>query len=187
MTEFCGVYCHTHSDELSIAFRPDWDLFDRKVEKIISTIAAYASSVFSISIKKIATFDSRIWIGSTPYKVADYFSWRQSHAWRNCLQGYCYWTLRQKYSYSPLKATNMMQKKGKSWLNDFLSQENININHVPPWQRRGTGLFRDLYTKEGFNPQTQETVYVFRTKIKIEENLPIRGYREFVNNLLILP
>lgn len=44
LKELHGLYAFTESDEISVLFRPDWDLFDREVEKLVSLSAAVASA-----------------------------------------------------------------------------------------------------------------------------------------------
>src|SRR5689334_11800238 len=49
LTELQGMYAYTESDEISVLFRPDWNLFDREVEKIVSISAGIASATFTQS------------------------------------------------------------------------------------------------------------------------------------------
>ncbi|MBA2396385.1 MAG: hypothetical protein H0V70_26970 [Ktedonobacteraceae bacterium] len=85
-----GIYAYTESDEISILFRPDWDLFDREVEKIVSLSASIASATFTFACKQIVHFDSRIWIGVDKEQVIDYFRWCQEDASRCALNGWCH-------------------------------------------------------------------------------------------------
>jgi hypothetical protein len=41
------------------------------------------------------------------------------------------------------------------------------------WQRRGTVLYWEIYKKEGFNPQTQQTVMAKRRRIEVDDELPL--------------
>jgi tRNA(His) guanylyltransferase len=45
--ELHGIYAYTESDEISVLFHPNWDLFDRSLEKVISISASIASSTFT--------------------------------------------------------------------------------------------------------------------------------------------
>lgn len=183
VTEFQGIYCHTHSDEISVLFPPNWDMFDREVEKIVSTTAGLASAAYSINAAKLATFDSRIWIGASLDRVIDYFSWRQTDTWRNALQGYCYWKLREKHS--AREATSIMRNKSTSAINETLFKLGVNINDTTTWHRRGTALYWETYSKEGYNPQKNEAVLAFRRRIKFDEELPMRqAYRNFLTTLI---
>ena len=42
LTELHGIYAYTESDEISVLIRPDWNLFDRELEKIVSSTARIA-------------------------------------------------------------------------------------------------------------------------------------------------
>ncbi len=165
-------------------FRPDWDFFDRSLEKIVSISASIASATFTLAIGEVANFDSRIWIGTTAAQVIDYFSWRQADATRCALNGWCYWTLR-RVGLTARQATRRLESQGTSFKNELLFQHEINFNELPSWQRRGTGLYWETYEKIGFNPIAQEEVTATRRRIKVDESLPMKDdYREWINQFL---
>jgi tRNA(His) guanylyltransferase len=183
LNELQGVFAFTESDEISILLPPDWDLFDRSVEKVVSISASIASSQFSCAIGEPAVFDSRIWLGINENIVGDYFSWRQADATRCALNGWCYWTLR-KSGLSARKATSMLDGKGVAFKNELLFQHGINFNELPPWQRRGTGLYWENYEKIGYNPIEQKEVITTRRRIKIDRDLPMKqDYRDFIGKM----
>lgn len=66
----------------------------------------------------------------------------------------------------------MLEGKSAAEKNELLFQAGINFNDLPLWQRRGTGLYREVYQREGFNPQTQEKVSATRRRICVDEGLP---------------
>ncbi|MFY0581847.1 tRNA(His) guanylyltransferase Thg1 family protein [Cystobacter fuscus] len=39
LEELQGIYAYTESDEISVLFRPEWSLYDREVEKLVSLSA----------------------------------------------------------------------------------------------------------------------------------------------------
>ena len=90
-----GCYAYTESDEISVLCPPEWELFDRKLEKVVSLSAGIASSAFTHACGVPVQFDSRVWLGARESQVVDYFRWRQADATRCALHGWCYWTLRQ--------------------------------------------------------------------------------------------
>lgn len=47
LSELDGIYAYTESDEISVLFPPDWDLFDRSLEKLVSISASIASATFT--------------------------------------------------------------------------------------------------------------------------------------------
>jgi tRNA(His) guanylyltransferase len=183
LDELQGVYAFTESDEISVLLPPDWNLFDRSVEKAVSISAGIASSQFSCAIGAPVVFDSRIWLGINENIVGDYFSWRQADATRCALNGWCYWTLR-KSGLSARKATSMLDRQGVDFKNELLFQHGINFNELPLWQRRGTGLYWENYEKIGYNPIEQKEVITTRRRIKIDRELPMKGeYRDFIKKI----
>lgn len=184
LQELHGVYAYTESDEISVCFPPDWNLFDREVEKLVSLSASIAGATFSLACGKPAYFDSRIWMGVDAVRVVDYFRWRQSDAARCALNGWCYWTLRQNGA-SVTQATRQLEGASQSDKNELLFAHGINFNDLPAWQKRGTGLYWETYQKEGFNPITQESVPAQRRRICVNAELPMKDeYAAFLHNLL---
>lgn len=166
-----GVYGYTESDEISILLPKDTQFFDREVEKLVSTSAGIASSVFTFISGVMATFDARVIVASNEGLVTDYFRWRQADAVRCALNGMAYWTMRQVDELSASKATSAMKGKGVAWKNEYLFQRGINFNDLPGWQKRGTGVYWAEYQKEGFNPITKQSVTVNRRELCVDENL----------------
>lgn len=180
MRELDGVYAYTESDEISLLLPPRWNLFDRSVEKIVSISAGIASSTFALASGEPVHFDSRVWLGTSAFDVADYFSWRQSDAARCAINGWCYWTLR-KEGYSKRKATSRLERASTSDKNEILFEFGLNFNEMPLWQRRGIGLLWETYMKEGRNPLTDETVQVPRRRLSVERELPMKNeYRDML-------
>lgn len=170
---FQGVYAYTESDEISLLLPRDWALYDRELEKVVSLSAGLASATFALAYGGPAHFDSRAWLGADEAAVLDYFRWRQSDALRCALNGWCYWTLRQA-GQSVGQATAALKSQSVAAKNELLFQRGINFNDLPAWQRRGTGLYWQTYTKEGFNPKSNQTVTAVRRRIKTDEELPMR-------------
>jgi tRNA(His) guanylyltransferase len=173
LEELQGVYAYTESDEISVLFRPEWKLFDREVEKLVSISAGIASATFTLASQQPAHFDSRLWLGVDVAQVIDYFYWRQADAARCALNGWCYWTLR-KAGNSVAAATTALKKQSVAAKNELLFQHGINFNDVPAWQRRGSGLFWETYEKTGYDPIQQKEVTTSRRRIQVSEELPMK-------------
>ncbi|HAX75386.1 MAG TPA: tRNA 5'-guanylyltransferase [Cyanobacteria bacterium UBA11372] len=184
LEELQGIYAYTESDEISILLPQNWDLFDRSWEKIVSVSASIASATFTHAAQTIVQFDSRVWIAANKSQVVDYFNWRQADATRCALNGWCYWTLR-KAGESIGKATSTLEGKSVGFKNELLFQRGINFNDLPAWQRRGTGLYWEIYEKEGYNPIENKAVVTKRRRIKVDEELPMKeAYGEFISRFL---
>jgi tRNA(His) 5'-end guanylyltransferase len=182
--EMQGIYAYTESDEISVLFRPTWDLFDRELEKIVSISASVAGATFSQARQTAAYFDSRVWLGADAARVVDYFRWRQADATRCALNSWCYWTLR-KAGQSAAQATAALVRQTVAAKNELLFQHGINFNSLPAWQRRGAGLYWETYEKEGYDPVHAQKVVTTRRRIAVDDHLPMRGeYSAYIHRLL---
>lgn len=173
LEEFQGLYAYTQSDEISVLFRPEWSLFDREVEKLVSLSAGLASATFTHAVGAPVMFDGRVWLGVDAEAVVDYFRWRQADATRCALNGWCYWTLR-KEGWSVGKATRELEGRSVSFKNELLFQRGINFNETPLWQRRGTGISWERYLKEGVDPRDGKRVSSERRQLKADSELPMK-------------
>lgn len=183
----CGfrvLYAYTESDEISLLFDRDEQLFGRKLRKYNSTLAAEASAKFSLLLGQVATFDCRISQLPTLGSVVDYFRWRNEDACRNALSAYGYWTLRRQGG-DVQAATERLQGLSVSQRNELLFEQGINFNDIPSWQKRGIGLYWEEYDKPSLNPITGESVTARRQRIKRDFDLPMKDeYSLFVESLL---
>ena len=171
----CGfrvIYAFTESDEISLLFDKSEDTFGRKVRKYNSTLAGEASAAFSLEQGMVATFDCRMVPLPNAERVEDYFRWRQEDANRNALNAHCYWMLR-KEGESVHAATSELKGKGVAFKNELLFSRGINYDKLPAWQKRGVGLWKEDYEKEGFNPLTGESIMATRSRVHLEYDLPI--------------
>jgi tRNA(His) guanylyltransferase len=184
MEEFDGVYAYTESDEISVLLPVDFDLFGRKVEKIVSISAAVASVYWSQATGDPVTFDSRVWIG-TDAQVIDYFSWRQADAYRCALNGATYWALRNECEMTARAADRLMRSKSRSWKVDKLIELGIHFNDLPAWQRRGVALWWYEMTKLGYNPKMKVPTFATRRRVFVERDLPFGDiYRESIGAIM---
>lgn len=166
------AYGYTQSDEISVLFSRDAQVFGRKVRKLNSILAGTASARFSLFLGQPAVFDCRIIPLPNQELVADYFRWRMEDAHRNCLNSWCYWTLRKK-GWSASKASKQLEHEGIAFKNELLFQHGINFNDLPIWQRRGIGLYWKEYQKNGHNPITGQDVPTTRREVFVDYDLPI--------------
>lgn len=153
------VYAYTMSDEISLLIAPQDQTFGRKTRKILSSLASHAGAAMQREMdtprirarydhqakaKFLWTFDARISILPDENTVVDYFRWRQSEATRNCINTHCYWTLRQEGKKKE-EATSELRGKSFAELNEFLFDRGVNFNELPLWQRRGVGVYKEVY------------------------------------------
>ncbi|MCE9673327.1 tRNA 5'-guanylyltransferase [Myxococcus stipitatus] len=173
LEDFQGVLAYTQSDEISVLFRPEWRLFDREVEKLVSLSAGLASATFTHGAGVPAMFDGRVWLGADERAVLDYFAWRQADGTRCALQGWCYWTLR-KEGLSAAQATRELDGRSTSFKHELLFQRGINFNDLPAWQRRGVLVRWERYTKEGVDPRDGSRTRTTRRRLGVDADLPMK-------------
>lgn len=184
LEELQGLYAFTESDEISLVFPPQWDLFDREVEKLVSISASIASVAFALASQHAVQFDSRIWLGTNQEQVIDYFRWRQADTKRCALNGWCHWEL-LKAGLSPDQAAKQLAGKSLIYKQELLQQYGIDFETVPGWQRNGTGFYWETYEKIGYNPHLQQQKTAYRRRISTQDTLPTgEAYDQFVTNLL---
>ncbi len=186
--EFSPRFMYIFSDEVNILLE---DVpFSGRVEKLNSVFASFFAGSFTMQIFqsdrfsnllerfstfKSISFDSRV-IPLDTDGMVEYFKERQDEAWRNCLNGYAYWTLSE--AYGKKEATQFLRGKKKQELHDLLFERKVNIMDAPLWQRRGVAIYREKISVEGYNPVKQEKVTSHRWKPHTDWDLPIFN-REF--------
>ncbi|WP_028101481.1 tRNA(His) guanylyltransferase Thg1 family protein [Pseudoduganella violaceinigra] len=183
----CGfkvVYGYTESDEISLLFDADIDVFGRKTRKYNSILAGEASAKFSLMLGALAAFDCRISELPSKRLVVDYFRWRNEDAHRNAMNAHCYWMLRKEGA-TPDSAAAAIAGKSLADKNELLFSRGINFNALPNWQKRGVGLYWGLEEKVGFNPKDNVAVVSQRRAIVTDMELPMRdAYSAFVGQFL---
>jgi tRNA(His) guanylyltransferase len=190
--EFNPSLIYAFSDEINLLLGniP----FAGRLEKINSVFASFLSGALTkqmiktgkfikgLEESKPISFDSRI-IPLSKEGVRGYFQKRQKEAWRNCLNGYAYWTTRKEHSKK--EAINLLHRKKSKELHDILYENGINIAHLPTWQRRGVGIYKRKFQVEGQNPLTGEKVLSERMKIFIDWELPLLDKQFFSDKYLL--
>ena len=173
--EFSPSFIYTFSDEINILLSEI--PFSGRIEKLNSVFASFIAGSFTKnifntgeSIEKPISFDSRI-IPLQKEGVIEYFKERQDEAWRNCMNGYAYWTLRDEYSKK--EAMEILRNKKSNELHDILFKKGINLAELPAWQRRGIGIYKKEAIVEGYNPIEKKTAQSMRKRIYVDYDLPI--------------
>jgi tRNA(His) 5'-end guanylyltransferase len=184
LVELQALYAYTESDEISLLLPREWALFDREVEKTVSVSAGVASAAFTLAGGEAAHFDSRLIVAAGREEVEDYFRWRQADAARCSLNGWCYWTLRNS-GQTVKQATAALERLSVADKNELLFQSGINYSDVPSWQKRGIGLYWEVYDKPGVNPLSGQEVVAQRRRVKVDLDLPMKeAYAAFLHERL---
>lgn len=145
LKESCAHVAYTQSDEITLCWlQPAFDseiYFARKVQKMVSTLAAEAAAFFNKNAtfgrEKLATFDCRVWNVPNLEEAANCFVWRENDAAKNSVQS----AARSEYSHGQC----LGKKLGE--LHEMLFQKGINWNNYPPAFKRGTYFKRQVIKK----------------------------------------
>lgn len=122
-------------------------------------------------INRIApvSFDCRI-IPISREMIPMYFKWRQDEAWRNCINSYGYWTLREKLSKE--EATKTLNGLKISDIHELLYNNGLNINDVDNWKKRGLAIYRRNQVANVNSINNENNEVLNRTEIIVDENIP---------------
>jgi len=184
LTEFDAAYGYTQSDEISLLFSIGCDLYSRKLRKLNSVLAGFASARFALALNSMASFDSRISELPTAKDVVDYFRWRQADASRNALSAHCYWALRAEGSTGAAANEILLGLPAESKL-ELLERRGVRFSELPSWQRCGCGLYWEEHEKVGFNPVSQQSVVARRRRVTQNLELPVHdAYSEFLQLMI---
>lgn len=161
---FDPTLAYLFSDEISLLFTKDLP-YNGRLEKIDSVIPSFISSalVLRLNCPEPLAFDSRVIIMDTS-DIVEYFKWRQEECWRNLMVSYSYYFLRQD-GMTPQQASKSLFGLRSQDLHELAWNHGTNLAETPAWQRRGILVYRQKYSKTGFNPLTEETTAAQRTKL----------------------
>jgi len=199
--EFSPLFIYTFSDEINILLSTI--PFSSRIEKLNSVFPSLASSSLTLHLQENlainnqnldsktnsldnnytldfpVSFDSRI-IPLAIDDVYNYFKWRQNEAWRNYVNSYGYWALREDFSKE--KSTERLKGMTLSDIHEFLySKKGINLNKNPDWQKRGIALYKKKKTVVGIDPMTKKEESSFRNFLFVDKKLSILDENFFKN------
>ena len=179
--EFSPLFAYTFSDEISLLF--DKLPFDGRIEKLDSVIASFAASSFVIhynaDFTKPPAFDSRI-IPVTDEDILKYFRWRQDESWRNCVNSYGISYLKNHYSNS--EANDKINGMKLNEIHELLFENDINLNEIETYKKRGIGIYRKNKKIEGFNKKENKNQISYRSHVYTDWDIP-KFSEEFFKNI----
>lgn len=183
-------FAFVQSDEISVVVT-DFDTiyteawFNGNVQKITSISASLATAKFNeqvqaLGIKKLATFDSRVFVLPNTTEVVNYAHWRQTDTTRNSIQ----MAARAMFSHKECDNKTCDELQEMLW-----QKHNINWNDYPVFFKRG----RMVVKRESSVPvtythkKTGELITlpeVCRSEWVIEEPPIFTQDRDYILNLL---
>ncbi|HID19860.1 MAG TPA: tRNA 5'-guanylyltransferase [Methanophagales archaeon] len=160
------------SDEISLLF--DDVPFKGRVEKLDSIIASFLASALTIilNFKDTIAFDARVIPVCGGEDVLEYLAQRQAEAWRNHINAYGYYGLRDS-GLSENEAEKRLKGMKAADVHEMLFRIGINLNETPKWQGRGILIAKQRYEKEGYDPKLAQKVTATRYKVVSLWDLPI--------------
>lgn len=170
--EFSPLFVYAFSDEISLLF--DKVPFDGRLEKLDSVIASFTSSSFVINydanFKKPPAFDARV-IPISDEDILPYFKWRQDESWRNCVNSHGIYYLKTKYSNN--EANDKINGMNISDIHELLFENDINLNDIETYKKRGIGIYRKNKKVIGFNKKENKNQTSYRSYVYTDWELPI--------------
>jgi tRNA(His) 5'-end guanylyltransferase len=140
---------YTQSDEISLVwYSDDWKseiFFDGRVQKMTTQLSALASVYFNSllpellpeKVKKMPTFDARVWSLPTLTEAANYILWREQDATKNSIS----MAAQAYFSHTALHGKSGADKQEMLW------QKGVNWNDYPAFFRRGVYFARRASSK----------------------------------------
>lgn len=142
VTETSACVGYTQSDEIQLAWYGTPTFFEGRIQKMVSSLAAMASSKFNLlphdpsdglNWHMVPTFDCRVWAVPTPMEAVNAFVWRQQDATRNSVSS----AAQNHFSHRFLQNLSCEEMQEK-----LFSERGVNWNDYP-WQfKRGTFVQR---------------------------------------------
>jgi tRNA(His) guanylyltransferase len=140
------------SDEYSFVLRKNSNLFNRRAEKISTTITSCFASAFVLhfksifgdkELKEVPMFDGRCVCYPDERILKDYLTWRQVDCHINNLYNTCFWCLVQKDNLSTEEAHKRLKGTQSGEKNELLfSKFGLNYTSIEPVWRKGSIFIR---------------------------------------------
>jgi len=180
LKEFNPFLAYTQSDEITLAFVPQFDqnnenkgiMFNGRIQKIVSLMSGFCSSRFSYHLSRqifdpeneqkildkihLAYFDGRIFNVPTLSEVLYNIIWRMTDAKRNSKNnlGHIHFPQREVEGLHPGQI-----------LDKLLNEKGVDWNEMPGPFKWGCFLKKSQYEKDSENPITGEKIIATRTRI----------------------
>ncbi|KAG8624386.1 hypothetical protein KVT40_007453 [Elsinoe batatas] len=149
------VVAYGQSDEYSFVFHKDTQLFERRAQKLVTTIVSTFSVQYALQWPKFfpdepltepyPTFDGRHVLYPNIQTMRDYLSWRQADCHVNNLYNTTFWAMVNQGGQSPTDAELELKGTFSADKNEILfSRFGINYNNEPEVYKKGTVIYRDL-------------------------------------------
>ncbi|PWW75543.1 tRNAHis guanylyltransferase [Tuber magnatum] len=148
------------SDEFSFLLPRECSLFDRREEKLVSTVVSTFTGWYVLlwsryftgeggNLRSPPSFDCRAVCYPSVGNVRDYFAWRQVDAHVNNLYNTAFWALVNRGEVGRREAEAELRGTFAADKNELLfSRFGINYNNEPEMYRKGSVVYRDYRIPE---------------------------------------
>lgn len=178
--EFNPFVIYTQSDEITVVFLPNHDMFSNTVQKYISNLSAYASVIFNNQVQENIpskkslnpTFDCRVFQLSSMQEVYENILWRQIDAMKNSvsLLASSYFSVKELANKNTSDRKKMLLEKNVDWYS-----YNIQIPHFT----RGA-FFKKVYKEKQLDKKYENNeniierdgLFFVNRKVWEEVNIP---------------
>jgi tRNA(His) guanylyltransferase len=170
MAEFHADIAYFQSDEISLGWFPlneaESPIFDYKIFKLTSVIAAFASVVLyqnliklgglyaERAMKMIPHLDARVFNVPSNLELINSFVWREHDALKNNVQLLARYNIGHK----------TMQGRPNSEVKQMLLEKGIDFDQLPNWRRSGTWFIR-----KGMNVSTPNGDVIRKKIVKFRD------------------
>lgn len=141
------VLAYGQSDEYSFVISPNSSFFNRRQQKIISTVVSFFTSCFVVNwpsdmpLQYPPTFDCRLVCYPSFEILHDYLRWRQADCHINNLYNTTFWAL-VKGGLTEREAHNTLKGTTSAVKNQILFERSLNYNNEPEIYKKGTVLVK---------------------------------------------
>jgi tRNA(His) 5'-end guanylyltransferase len=166
-----AVLCYVQSDEVSLVFDKETQVFDRRVEKLTSLGAAIMSVAFATQFGNQATFDARMLCMPTEEDAMAMLAERQQDALKNAATSMIFYKL-CKDGMSNRAAARKIDPLSMGGRIALLEELEEPFNTLAPERRRGRMLVRKTVMREGYNPIAKKRVRAQRNELEWDRDMP---------------
>jgi len=198
LEKFNSVFGYTQSDEITLVFAPCTEnqsmLFDGKVVKISSLLAAYATVRFNFHLMKStfespkedklrskvdrmdAHFDGRVFNVPTTGEALNNVLWRCAFDCRRNSISALGFTLYNQKELQGIGSTKLQEK--------MKIEKNVDWENMPDEFKYGSMCKRETFEKECEDPITKQMMKVQRSRV-VTKSLKLEGFNEQNINLIM--
>jgi tRNA(His) 5'-end guanylyltransferase len=163
---FNPTLAYLFSDEINFLFLRPTSF--RRIEKIDSIFAGYASALCTSLLKHPVVFDCRVIPlpkQKTRQKIRAYLIWRQAECFRNHNNAWAQWVAINKEKLSPEAANRKLSGMKTAALVRYCKSHGIDLSKTPAWQRNGVLLRWETYEKTGYDPIKKIKTRIARRRV----------------------